>query len=148
MVSHHQKWINKLIIHFITMTLWWHLKSPASPLFAQLLVQAQIKENIKAPRHWLFCVESTGDRWIPHKRPVTRKMFSLDDVIMCKPFFLQFQIHNIKPVLNHAQIGFKLFLTRLINFTRLWHLLVYIYTFNRHLQDGLDQPRKKKKYTC
>ena len=25
--------------------------------------------------------EFTGDRWIPHKRPVTRKLFSFDDVI-------------------------------------------------------------------
>ena len=30
----------------------WRLKSPVSPLFAQQLVQAQIKENIKAQRHW------------------------------------------------------------------------------------------------
>ena len=28
-------------------------------------VQAQIKENIKAPRRWPLCVEFTGDRWIP-----------------------------------------------------------------------------------
>ena len=27
--------------------------------------QAQIKENIKAPRHWTFSGESAGDRWIP-----------------------------------------------------------------------------------
>ena len=31
----------------------------------QPLIQAQIKENIKAPRHWPLCGESTGDRWIP-----------------------------------------------------------------------------------
>ena len=30
----------------------WRLKSPASRLFAQPCVQAPIKENIKAPRHW------------------------------------------------------------------------------------------------
>ena len=30
----------------------WSLKSPASPLFTQPFIQAQIKENIKAPRHW------------------------------------------------------------------------------------------------
>ena len=30
---------------------WWRFESPASPLFAHVLVQAQIKENIKAPRH-------------------------------------------------------------------------------------------------
>ena len=27
--------------------------------------QAQIKENIKAPRHWTLCGELTGGRWIP-----------------------------------------------------------------------------------
>ena len=40
-------------------------KSPASLLFAQPFVQAQIKENIKAPRQWPLCGEFTGDRWIP-----------------------------------------------------------------------------------
>ena len=51
---------------FITVTSWWarwRLKSPASLLFAQLLVQAQIKENIKAPHHWPLWREFTGDRW-------------------------------------------------------------------------------------
>ena len=28
----------------------------------------QIKENIKAPRHWLLCREFTGDRWIPRTK--------------------------------------------------------------------------------
>ena len=41
------------------------LKSPASPLFTQPFIQAQIKENIKAPRHWPLCGEFTGNRWIP-----------------------------------------------------------------------------------
>ena len=43
----------------------WRLKSPASPLFTQPFIQAQIKENIKASRHWPLCGELTGDRWIP-----------------------------------------------------------------------------------
>ena len=30
--------------------------------------QTQINENIKAPRHWALCGESTGDRWIPLKK--------------------------------------------------------------------------------
>ena len=46
----------------------WRLKSPASPLFAQLLAQAQIKENIKAPRYWPLWGEFTGHRWIPRTR--------------------------------------------------------------------------------
>ena len=36
----------------------WCLKSPASPLFTQLFIQAQIKENIKAPCHWPLCRNS------------------------------------------------------------------------------------------
>ena len=42
------------------------LKSTASRVFAQPFIQAQIKENIKAPRHWPLRVEFTGDWWIPH----------------------------------------------------------------------------------
>ena len=41
------------------------------------------KKNIKAPGHWPLCEEFTGDRRISRtKRPVTRKMFPFDDVIM------------------------------------------------------------------
>ena len=43
----------------------WRLKSPASRLFTQPFIQAQIKENIKAQRHWPLCGEFTGDWWIP-----------------------------------------------------------------------------------
>ena len=50
-------------------------QTPVSSLFAQLLVQAQTKEIIKAPQHWPF---------FSQKRPVTRKMFPFDDVIMCR----------------------------------------------------------------
>ena len=52
----------------ITMTsLWehWRLKSPASLLFTYPFIETQIKENIKAQRHWPLCGEFTGDRWIP-----------------------------------------------------------------------------------
>ena len=38
---------------------------PASRLFTQPLIQAQIKENTQAPRHWPLSGEFTGDRWIP-----------------------------------------------------------------------------------
>ena len=33
--------------------------------FTELFIQAQMKENIKAPRHWPLWGEFTGDRWIP-----------------------------------------------------------------------------------
>ena len=69
----------------ITMTsqwAWWRLRSPASRLFTQPFIRAQIKENFKVPRHWPLCGEYTGTGEFPHKRPVTRKMFPFDDVIM------------------------------------------------------------------
>ena len=43
--------------YHITMTSYWprwRLKSPALRLFTQPIIRAQIKENIKAPRHWPF----------------------------------------------------------------------------------------------
>ena len=40
----------------------------ASRLFTQRFIRAQIKENIKAPRHWPLCEEFTGERWIPHTK--------------------------------------------------------------------------------
>ena len=42
---------------------------PASRVFAQMpFVQAQIKEDIEAPRHRPLWGESTGERWIPPQR--------------------------------------------------------------------------------
>ena len=34
-------------------------------VYPTVFIHAQIKENIKAPRHWPLCWEFTGDRWIP-----------------------------------------------------------------------------------
>ena len=67
------------------MTSWWarwRLKLPASRLFTQPFIQAQIKKPIKAQHHWPLWGEFTG--WpvnSPHEGPVTRKMFPFDDVI-------------------------------------------------------------------
>ena len=36
-----------------------------SLLNSLLFIQEQIKENIKAPRHWPLWGEFTDDRWIP-----------------------------------------------------------------------------------
>ena len=58
------------------------LKSPASRLFTQSLIQAQIKENIKAPRHWPLCGEFTGTGEFPAKRASNAEMVPFDDVIM------------------------------------------------------------------
>ena len=46
----------------------WRLKSPASRLFTQSFIQAQIKENIKAPRHWPLCGEFTGTGEFPAQK--------------------------------------------------------------------------------
>ena len=52
-----------IIQRSITIASWWaRLISPASRLFAEPLVQAQLKENISAPIHGLLWGESTGDR--------------------------------------------------------------------------------------
>ena len=59
-----------------------HGPSPASPLFAQPFIQTQIKENIKAPRHWPLWGIHRGPVNSPHKWTVTRKMFPFHDVIM------------------------------------------------------------------
>ena len=69
----------------MTVTTWWapwYLKSPASSLFAQLYVRAQVRENIKAPRHWLCEGNSRVTGKLPHKRPATGKISPFDDVIM------------------------------------------------------------------
>ena len=34
-------------------------------VYYSTVIQTQIKENIKAPRHWPLFGEFTGDRWIP-----------------------------------------------------------------------------------
>ena len=54
-----------------TCTLQWHHNESAGvsnhqphDCLLNCLFKAQIKENIKAPRHWPLCGEFTGDRWI------------------------------------------------------------------------------------
>ena len=46
----------------------WCLKSPASRLITQSFIQTQIKENIKALRHWSLCGEFTGPGEFPAQR--------------------------------------------------------------------------------
>ena len=41
------------------------LKSPALRLLTQPFIQAEITENIKAPRHWPLCEEFTGTGEFP-----------------------------------------------------------------------------------
>ena len=56
---------------FITLPSYWSqwcFKSTASWLFTQSFIRAQIKENIKAPRHWPLCGETTGTGEFPAQR--------------------------------------------------------------------------------
>ena len=50
---------------------------------------ADQRKHQNPAHHWPLWGESTGDRWFPHKGPVTRKVFPFDDVIMrnVPPFF-------------------------------------------------------------
>ena len=54
------------------------LKSAAFRLFAQSFVQAQIKENIKAPRHRLLWRKPSVNGGFPPRRASNAKMFPLD----------------------------------------------------------------------
>ena len=63
----------------------WRLKSLASPLFAQPFIQVQIKENIKARRHWPLCGESPVVGEFPAQMASNAEnvsIFPFDDVIM------------------------------------------------------------------
>ena len=87
----------------------WRLKPPASWLFTQPFIQAHMKENIKAPRHWPLCGEFIGDRWIPRTKGQWRgKCFHLM-TSSCKWFYLGLlsqEVHFIikmpgaNPILN------------------------------------------------
>ena len=91
----------------IKMTSWWTrwpLKSHASRLFTQPFIRSQINENIKAPRYWPNS---------PHKWPVTRKMFSFDDVIM---------VTILVDSLSYRTLGFPKVCTRVSCFTFHNHL--------------------------
>ena len=46
-------------------------------MFAQPFVQAQIKEDIKAPGHWPLWREFTGHRWIPLQRAINAANVSI-----------------------------------------------------------------------
>ena len=102
---------------------WWHLKSPASLLFTERFIQAQIKENIKAWHHWPLCGNSllTGEfpiqkasnaenvsiRWRHHVEPARYDHVSVNCIItdlcdclspfLCKPLEIQrYQIYDMK----------------------------------------------------
>ena len=67
-VKHYVLALFGALFFFPTYLLYAGLKSPASRLFAQRFIHAQIKENIKAARHWPLWWEFTCDRWIPRTK--------------------------------------------------------------------------------
>ena len=72
-------------LHWLTPSFRFCSRRNGKPHPMEKAVQAQIKENIKAPRHWPLWGEFTV--WSvnsPLKGPVTLKMFPFIDVIMWK----------------------------------------------------------------
>ena len=77
--------------HYDILYIWCHksdviMSAIASQITGVSIVQSQIKENIKTPRHWSLRARGINLRlaYSPHKGPITRKMFPFDDVIMAK----------------------------------------------------------------
>ena len=87
----------------------WRPKSPASPLFTRPFIRAQIKENIKAPRHRPLCGEFTGDRWIPRTNGQQRgKCFHL----MTSSWYQRFgPIYFSSDWYGNGQVGVRIIAT-------------------------------------
>ena len=71
----------------------WCLKSPTLRLITQTSIQAQIKENIKAPRLWPLWGVFTDDRWIPRTKGQYRGKCSYLMTSSCSIHSLR--LHNI-----------------------------------------------------
>ena len=75
----------------------WRLKSPASRLFTHPFIQAQMKENIKAPRNWPLWGKFTGDRWISRTKGQLRGKCSHSMTSSCYTFlFIVYLIDHSK----------------------------------------------------
>ena len=93
------------------------VSNPASPFFTHSFIQAQIKENIKAPRHWSLCGEFTGDRWIPRTNGQQRgKCFHLMtsswevESSVTRGFLCNWRVHPLTPIKPYAARG-QVFMT-------------------------------------
>ena len=85
--------------------------------FRDRFLQAQIKENIKALRHWPLCWELPVTGGFPHKRPVTRKMFPLENVTMITRNWNNRRFYCLEEINLH--IG-DLFILKMVHTTILW----------------------------
>ena len=59
--------------------------------------QAQIKENIRAPRHWPLWGEFIGTGDFPTQRASNAENVSIDDIIICTNPSLYFKYLGEKP---------------------------------------------------
>ena len=67
-----------------------------------IVIQTQIKESIRAPRHWPLCGEFTGDRWIPRTNGQLRgKCFHL----MTSSWDMGEKLHPTKHCIMASLIG-------------------------------------------
>ena len=77
-VINNNTWLKGTFIYHYDDVIMGAAASPASRLFTQWFIQAQIIKNIKGPRHWPLCGEFIGDRWIPRTKGQLRgKCFHL-----------------------------------------------------------------------
>ena len=110
----------------------------ASQLFTRPFIQAEIKENIKAPRHWRLCGEFTGDRWIPLTKGQLRKMFPFDDVIMvcvcvCVHIWWSNLITTVYMIQYITMLGHEQTLWRLWNYICPHHIIFSGQKVSRHI---------------
>ena len=126
MSCHVISWFHHSTAAVITMTSWWtrwRLKSPASRVFTQPFIQSQIKENIKAPRHWpLWGGIHRSPVNSPHKGPVTRKMSPFDDVIMSSGQIIKV-VRFVSPLSHWGRnkMGILQTITNVFSWTKMGH---------------------------
>ena len=86
-------------------------QSPALRLFTQPFIQTQIKENIKAPRHWPLCGEFTGPGEFPAQRACYAENVSIwwrhHGICRSQPYYSRYALGNDKVVT--------------LNMSRQWH---------------------------
>ena len=115
----------------------WRLKSPAPRLFTQPLIQAKIKEIVKALRHSPLRGEFTGDRWIPRTKGQWRgKCFHLTTSSCRNWAALSPHIYQYLTVsYQQPTHGWKKFMHNLINcfaYQWCWYSIVFIMMTSWH----------------
>ena len=85
--------------------IYYHIAQKHFGLIIRPFIQTQIKENIKAPRHWPLCGEFTGDRWIPAQMASNAENVSIwwrHHVLRCNgcPHEAHYHIKDNKPELK------------------------------------------------